>query len=173
MNKPLIITLLILIFTSCGSDRNKHKPSLAETKNNLIKANQFLVEKDQELIREYIKQNNIDSIKENGAGLYYKIWGVPSGSEIKKNNIVEYRFKLYLLDGTLCYQTEGNETKKFRVGSGRVESGLEQAVLLMKPGQSGIFILPPHLAHGLMGDNDKIPPRTIIVYNIEMLGVQR
>jgi FKBP-type peptidyl-prolyl cis-trans isomerase len=43
----------------------------------------------------------------------------------------------------------------------------------MKPGQKGKFILPPHLAYGLLGDEKMIPSRSIIVYDIEMLKVYR
>ena len=57
------------------------------------------------------------------------------------------------------------------MGKGGVESGLEMAVLLMKDGQKGKFILPPHLGHGLIGDNDKIPPLAILVFDIELLAV--
>jgi hypothetical protein len=32
-----------------------------------------------------------------------------------------------------------------------------------------VFILPPFLAFGLVGDGKKIPPRTIIVYNVSIL----
>ena len=58
---------------------------------------------------------------------------------------------------------------RFKIGQGGVESGLEEAVLLMSVGDKGRFIMPPHLAHGLLGDNNKIPPRSIIVYQAELI----
>ena len=76
-----------------------------------------------------------------------------------------------MLDGTLCYSSKRNKPKEFLVGYGGVEAGLEMAVKLMHQGQYGKFILPPHLAHGLIGDNDKIPPRSIIVYDVHLLNV--
>jgi FKBP-type peptidyl-prolyl cis-trans isomerase len=42
----------------------------------------------------------------------------------------------------------------------------------MHVGDKAKFILPSHLAHGIMGDNDKIPPLTPVVYNIELLSIQ-
>ncbi len=173
MNKPTLIKvfLFIIVLQACKGDHSKQPTSVS--RNSLIKVNQMLVEKDKMLIARFIKDHAIDSIRENGAGLYYKIWGNPKGPAIKRNDIVEFHYKVSLLDGTICYQSEGNKTKSFMVGSGGVESGLEQAVLLMHPGQSGKFIMPPHLAFGLLGDNNKIPPRSIIIYDIEMLEVRR
>jgi len=173
MNRYLLVVFIFYILSNVTCKREHHNRLLTETRDNLLKTNQLLVERDKELIIKYIKDNRIDSIKQNGAGLYYKIWGKEQGRMVKINDIVDFHFKVSLLDGTICYQSKGESTKRFRVGSGGVESGLEQAVMLMCPGQSGKFILPPHLAHGLLGDNNKIPPRSIIVYDIEMLSVER
>ena len=41
--------------------------------------------------------------------------------------------------------------------------------MLLKEGDAARFILPPYLAFGLLGDENKIPPRSTIVYNVEML----
>jgi FKBP-type peptidyl-prolyl cis-trans isomerase len=31
--------------------------------------------------------------------------------------------------------------------------------------------MPPYLAHGILGDENKIPPRSIIVYDVEVLEI--
>jgi FKBP-type peptidyl-prolyl cis-trans isomerase len=53
-----------------------------------------------------------------------------------------------------------------------VESGLEEGILLLREGDKAKFILPPHLAHGLLGDDNKIPARSIIVYDLELLSLE-
>lgn len=147
------------------------RKEVAEAKNTFAKINKVLIAEDRSLIEGYIKRYRLDGIKESGTGLFYLVWGESEGDSIKVGNFVEYNYKVTLLDGTLCYKSD--KPKKFKVGIGGVESGLEQAVLLMKKGQKGKFILPPHLAYGLIGDADKIPSRAIIVYDIEMLNVYR
>jgi len=53
-----------------------------------------------------------------------------------------------------------------------VESGLEEGILLLRVGDKATFIMPPHLAHGLQGDGDRIPARSIIMYDVLLLKVE-
>ena len=62
--------------------------------------------------------------------------------------------------------------KVFLVGQGGVESGLEEGVLLLKQGSKATFLMPPHLAHGLVGDDDRIPARAILKYKVEVVDVK-
>ena len=45
--------------------------------------------------------------------------------------------------------------------------------LILKRGEKGIVILPHYLAHGLLGNMDKIPPLSAVLYNIEVIDVKR
>lgn len=163
-----------LCFSGCKDEPKKMlRKDIPEAKKTFAKINKVLVDQDRSLIEGYIKRHHLESMKETGTGLYYLVWGEAKGDLIETGNVVAYTYKITLLDGTLCYQTDSNNPKTFKVGHGGVESGLEQAVLLMRPGQKGKFILPPHLAYGLQGDWNMIPSRSIIVYDIEMLNVYR
>jgi FKBP-type peptidyl-prolyl cis-trans isomerase len=169
----LLLVIFAFAYPSCKNKEEKRmtRRDVSEAKKKFEKINKILVNEDRFLIEGYIKRYRLDGIKETGTGLYYLVWGNSEGDSIRDGNVVEFSYKVTLLDGTLCYQSEPGKPKKFKVGVGGVESGLEQAVMIMKKGQKGKFILPPHLAHGLLGDVDKIPSRSIIVYDIEMLNV--
>lgn len=176
MNKMKYFLALLLFLTVISSCRqNKSTPEKKQTKTEAIatleRINRVLIQEDRELIEGYIKRNKLEDIKETGTGLFYLIWGESNGDFIKSGDIIEYNYKISLLDGTLCYESKPNSPGKFMVGHGGVESGLEQGVLMMKPGQKAKFIIPPFLAHGLIGDADRIPARAIIVYDIELLSV--
>ena len=54
-----------------------------------------------------------------------------------------------------------------------VETGLHEGIKYMKVGEKAKMILPSHLAHGLIGDSKKIPPRSTIVYDIELLDLKK
>ncbi len=170
----IIFSVISFCFSGCKDDSKKMlRKDIPEAKKTFAKINKILIDQDRKLIEGYIKRHQLEGMKETGTGLFYLVWGESKGEIIKTGNVVEYTYKITLLDGTLCYQNDSNTPKNFKVGHGGVESGLEQAVLLMRPGQKGKFILPPHLAYGLQGDWKMIPSRSIIVYDIEMLKVYR
>jgi FKBP-type peptidyl-prolyl cis-trans isomerase len=78
-----------------------------------------------------------------------------------------------LLDGTPCYQAGEKEPKTIVVGSGGVESGVEEGLLLMKEGTSATLLIPPHLGHGNFGDRNKIPGNSVLIYHLKILEVRK
>ncbi|MEW5846357.1 MAG: FKBP-type peptidyl-prolyl cis-trans isomerase [Bacteroidota bacterium] len=167
----MIFTLLLL---ACNSSPNKSVEagkSFLNTKQKLMGINQQLTGKDRELIKAYIDRHKL-TMKENPSGLFAYVYGNGSGSHPKKGDLVTYYYRVTLLDGVECYKSEPGKPKNFVVGHGGVESGLEEGITLMRKGQKAVFILPPHLAHGLIGDMDKIPPRASIVYEVELVDIQ-
>jgi FKBP-type peptidyl-prolyl cis-trans isomerase len=42
----------------------------------------------------------------------------------------------------------------------------------MKKGVHAKLILPSHLAHGLLGDRDKIPPQSILYIDLELVELK-
>ena len=54
----------------------------------------------------------------------------------------------------------------------RQESGLHEALKYLKVGDKAIIILPHFAAHGILGDMNKIPPLSTVVYDIEVLDAK-
>ena len=158
--KSTLLLILLATFTfGCKQKGNNNpKTTVSEAKKKLEVINRVLVDKDKEDIEAYISRHRLDGMEENKSGLFYLVWGEATGPKVKTGDVVFLDFKVTLLDGTECYSSEKSRPMEFLVGHGGVESGLEMAVLLMFEGQSGKFILPPHLGHGLLGDMDMIPP---------------
>ena len=52
-----------------------------------------------------------------------------------------------------------------------IESGLHEALKFMCTDDKALFILPSHLAHGLIGDSDQIPPMVPIIYDIHLMKI--
>lgn len=172
MRIVFLFLMLILLFSACKSKRDNHsKKSLSEAKHKFEVVNRALVDKDKERIEAYIERYKLSDMKENKAGLYHLVWGEPTGPQVKTGDIVVISYKISMLDGTELHSTEDNEPLEFLVGKGGVEAGLEMAILLMKQGQKGKFIMPPHLGHGLLGDNNRIPPMAVLVFDVELLTV--
>ncbi|TDI78827.1 MAG: FKBP-type peptidyl-prolyl cis-trans isomerase [Betaproteobacteria bacterium] len=60
----------------------------------------------------------------------------------------------------------------FPLGLGRVIKGWDQGVIGMKVGGQRTLIIPAHLAYGSRGAGDSIPPNAVLVFDVELLGLQ-
>jgi FKBP-type peptidyl-prolyl cis-trans isomerase len=69
--------------------------------------------------------------------------------------------------GVVCYETEDG-LDEIKVDRNDYESGLNEALKLMRKGDRAKLILPNHLAHGLVGDLDKIPPLSILLLDVSL-----
>ena len=174
LSKYKIWLLSVFLFIACNNDNNKitykqinNQPKSGK-KDTLKLINKSLITTDRERITAYIKRRDWN-MSESKTGLWFEIYQHGKGIKLKKGAIVKFNYKLELLDGTLCYSSDSLGVKELKVGQGGIESGLEEALLILKRGDKARFILPPYLAHGLLGDNNKIPTRAIIVYYIEIL----
>lgn len=136
----------------------------------LLEANKRALSVEKEQIQEYIKQKEI-KVNTTKTGLRYKIYEDIESDSIVDGQIVKVDYSVELLDGTECYNTEG-KGEEFTVGKDYVESGLHEAVKYLSKGDKAIIIIPSHLGHGLTGDFEKIPIRSTIIYNIQILDVR-
>ncbi len=166
----LILLIGIAIIFSCNN--NEHKPKsvkeILSFKEPLVKVNQILVDRDSEKIASYCNRYNLN-LKVSESGLWYKIYHQGNGDSAKTGKIANLNFKISLLNGKVCYTSDSTGPKIFKIGEGGVETGLEIGVLKMREGDKAKFIMPPNLAWGLIGDEKKIPSRSIIIYDVELI----
>jgi FKBP-type peptidyl-prolyl cis-trans isomerase FkpA len=170
----VIIGLFILFFCVGCSRKSENRISESEiraTEHALIGVNRILVRKDHDKIKAYADRNNL-AVRETESGLWYFIEKKGRGEKARKGELATLRYKVSLLDGTLCYSSDSLGLKQFRIGQGGVESGLEEGVLMLRSGDKATFIMPPHLAQGLQGDGNKIPARSVIVYHVELIKLE-
>ena len=170
--KGIYLLGLLLLFACSGN--KDHRPSQTEqreTEKALVGANRILVKKDREKIMAYVRRNNL-TMKETETGLWYGIERYGFGAPSRQDAIVTIKYRVSLLDGTVCYDSDSLGYKQFRLGKGGVESGLEEGVSLLRVGDKARFIMPPHLAHGLQGDGNRIPARSIILYEVILVKVE-
>ena len=130
--------------------------------------NKFLVQKDRERIKNYIERKNLKMI-ESPTGLWYEIIKEGKGNNFKDYDKVVMDYECSLLDGTKCYSSSDLGSKKIIIGRTEIETGLNEGLRLLKPGAQAIFIIPPFLAYGFVGDRKMIPSRAVIVYNVNIL----
>jgi FKBP-type peptidyl-prolyl cis-trans isomerase len=127
--------------------------------------NNYLIQKDRERIESYIERKEL-SLTETSTGLWYTILKDGTGDFLKDGDIILYEYDCILLDGTSLY----NSQEQIQIGRSELPIGLYEGLQLLKRGGGeAIFILPPFLAYGLIGDGKKIPSRATLVYNIRVL----
>lgn len=166
------ILLVLFLFQSCkNNSRNKNnQENIKPSGEELMEVNRILVKKDQMRIQNYITRMGW-KMNETETGLWYEIISEGSGGQAETGKLATLNYTVSLLEGNVCYSSRESEPKQFVIGKGNVEAGLEQAILLLREGSKARFILPPHLAHGLPGDGNKIPARAIIIYEVELLSL--
>lgn len=163
------------LWISC-SDKPKQKPVVVnynKLKEDIIQVNKPAVVMENDEINAYVKAHNY-SMQITGTGLRYLfIKENPKEERVERGNIVKVNYKVSLLDGTVCYSSDKKGPKEFSVGADNVESGIHEGVQLMHLHDKAIFILPAHLAFGLIGDRDKIPPKAAVVYEVEVISIKQ
>jgi FKBP-type peptidyl-prolyl cis-trans isomerase len=165
--KPLLILIILISaqILSCNNNSDKPVNERIPGKNELADINSYLVQKDRERIQSYIERKNL-SMKETPSGLWYLIKNEGNGEYFAENDKVVFDYVCYLLDGTMCYSSKQMGLREVHLGKSELETGLMEGLKMLKPGGEAIFILPPFLAYGIVGDGKAIPPRSVIVYEV-------
>ncbi|HOI87851.1 MAG TPA: FKBP-type peptidyl-prolyl cis-trans isomerase, partial [Lentimicrobium sp.] len=73
--------------------------------------------------------------------------------------------------GDEIYNSDKDGLKEFLIGRGGVESGLEEGILLLRVGDKAKFIIPSHLGFGLLGDQNLVPPKSTLIYDLELISL--
>ncbi len=171
----VIYFLILISCISCGDTQKKTSKNVnmqsREFQNKLIDANKIYVKKESDEIDRYVAHRSWQ-MTTTGTGLRYMITKNGTGAIALPDQRAKVNFKISLLDGTLCYSSDSTGAKEFTIGRDNVESGLHEGIQYLHVGDKAVFILPSHLAHGLIGDESKIPPHASVRYDIELLSLK-
>ncbi len=160
------------LFSGCHHNSTSvSDEEIQDVQKHMESVNRILIKKDRQRILGYIERQKLD-MHESGTGLWYMIIQKGTGQPAKRGQIATIKYQISLLDGTLCYSSDKDGPKEFLIGQGGVESGLEEGILMLNEGGKAKFIMPVHLAYGLLGDSNKIPARAIIVYDAELISLR-
>lgn len=167
------ITFFILLLTGCWKGKEQRSNKVAQQPIDLIELNKSKVSSESKRIEKFIANKNW-KMQSTGTGLRYMIYHKVDSSlpKAKVDQLATVRYKIYLLNDKLCYETDRDKPESFMIGKDYVETGLHEGVQYMRKGEKARFIMPPHLAHGLVGDMDKIPGDATIVYDVELLELK-
>ncbi len=106
-------------------------------------------------------------------GLVVKDTSIGTGAAVKSGDTVTVHYV-----GTLTDGTEFDSSRKhgqpftFEVGKGRVIKGWDQGLVGMKVGGRRKLTIPPDLAYGDRGMSSVIPPKSTLLFDIELLSIK-
>jgi FKBP-type peptidyl-prolyl cis-trans isomerase FklB len=126
-----------------------------EGAENRIKSDAFLA-----------KNQSAPGIKTLTNGIQYKVIKEGDGVIPGPHDTVTMKYKGSLIDGTIFDQNEKYPTAV----TGRTIKGWSEVMQRMKVGSEWEVYLPPDVAYGMHPPTPKIPPNSVLVFDMELLS---
>jgi len=170
--KNVVYIIVLTFIVGCSGDPEQTQPiDMKKLQEDLVEANKKALAVESNQIDEYVSRKGLDVFKTE-TGLRYSIYKQGGSEEtIQAEQKAVVKYTVSLLNDTLCYSTN-DEVEEFTVGKDYVETGLHEGITYLREGDKAIIIIPSHLAHGMAGDFKKIPLRSTIVYDIELVAIK-
>lgn len=164
---------VMLLTASCGGDGRvpvRVQQNAEAPESDMVKENKDAVKLEQHDIALYAKRHNLQ-LTATPTGVHYLLHRDVDGPTAKPDQWARVNYRLELLNGDSAYATRPGEPESFMVEMDQVESGLHEAIQLLSPGDSALIVIPSYRAHGLIGDQDRIPMRSTIVYHLGVVAI--
>ncbi len=158
-------------FASCHHEQQSQQQLSPDSlKEHLINANKIILVNESKEIDDFISRHQWKMTK-TGTGLRYEIFQHGNGKLAENEKQVTFAYTLYLADGTLCYSADEKKPLTIIPGHGEQTHGLEEGILMMHEGDKARLVLPAHLGYGMLGDDNKVPRKSILYYEVTLLKV--
>ncbi len=111
-------------------------------------------------------------VKTTASGLQYKILTEGKGDSPKATDTVSTNYRGTLINGTEFDSSyKRNQPAKFPVNG--VIKGWTEALQMMKPGAKWQLFVPSDLAYGERGAGGVIGPNSTLIFEVELLGIEK
>jgi len=108
------------------------------------------------------------------SGLQYWDIVVGSGPTAAPGNMVHVHYSGFLTNGEKFDSSrDRGEPFSFPLGAGQVIKGWDEGVAGMKVGGQRQLRIPPELGYGAAGAGGAIPPNATLIFDVELLGVDK
>ncbi len=138
--------------------------------NSLVDENKRFAQSEERDIQDWLRRQGTPMVA-TGSGLRYKLVRDVPGDTARPGEVAVLNFAVLLLNGDTCYTSQASGPAEFRIEHADVESGLQEGVQHLSVGDSAVLVIPSARAFGLLGDRDKIPMRSPVVYHIGLVGL--
>jgi FKBP-type peptidyl-prolyl cis-trans isomerase len=107
----------------------------------------------------------------SSTGYFYQVVAEGQGPQVSAGDVVRLHGSIFLIDGTPCYTYNEQHPLDVQVGAYADIRVLNLALQGVRQGSRMRFIFPAHMAFGLLGDGNKIPPRSSLVCDFSVAKV--
>lgn len=111
-----------------------------------------------------------EGVKTLPSGLQYKVLASGNGKTPTTNDTVRAHYKGTLIDGTE-FDSSYTRGTPFVTPVTRVIKGWTEALTTMKVGDKWQLFVPSELAYGERGSPPKIGPNAVLIFEMELLGI--
>lgn len=111
-------------------------------------------------------------VKETASGLQYVVEKEGTGAQPGATDEVTVHYTGKLLDGTV-FDSSVNRGEPATFPLNRVIPGWTEGVQLMKEGAKYTFFIPSDLAYGAQGVPNAIPPHSTLIFEVELIKVNK
>lgn len=172
MIKKLLYTLLLTFLAACGSEEKEEPKIIQWSKEKSSDFGKELALEQDIDIKLFLEQHKDWKTIKSGTGLQYWIYENGKGDSAVAGRKAMVQIKISLLDGKICHETDKDEVERFEIDHSDIESGIQEGIKKMRVGDKAKLVMPSHLAHGLVGDMDKIPPLNPIVVDLQLIDLK-
>lgn len=113
---------------------------------------------------------NKEGVKKLDSGLQYRVITPGSGATPTATDTVTVNYRGTLSDGSE-FDSSYSRGKPVTLGVNRVITGWTEALQLMQEGDKWQLFIPPKLAYGERGVGAKIPPNSLLIFEVELVSV--
>lgn len=167
----LFAPVLFGLFMACGGDgRVPTQQRTMPSADDMLKENRDAIKLEDHDIDLFAKRIGL-ALTPTGRGVRYHLLRDVEGPNAMTGQWATVNYRLELINGDSAYATAPGKPESFLIDRDNVESGLHEAIQYLSPGDSALVVIPSYRAHGLIGDQDRIPMRSTVVYRIGLVSV--
>jgi FKBP-type peptidyl-prolyl cis-trans isomerase len=148
--------------------------AMADLRADVSKKSEERASANKKAGEEFLAKNKAENknVKVTESGLQYVVEKEGAGPMPKATDTVKVHYRGTLIDGTEFDSSyKRNEPAEFPVGG--VIKGWGEALQLMKVGSKWKVFIPPAIAYGEQGQPPVIPPASVLIFDIELLSIEK